>query len=322
MRAAPLSRISRAVVTAALAVTGLVAASASATPAAATTAPLPVETHFGTGFVTGFLKPGEAPPGANDWSCRPTAAHPDPVILAHGTAENMNGNWRGAAPLLANAGYCVFAFNYGGAGITSSMGGMAKIEDSAAVMAGFVDKVRAATGAAKVDIVGHSQGGMMARYYLDSLGGAGKVDKLVALSATNQGTTLDGLTELGRQLQILEPMNKFVVGPACPACVQQEIGSDFVTALNAGGGTAPGVTYTNIGTKFDEVTTPYTNAFLPAGPHVTNITVQDQCVLDGTDHTEIAYDPIALTDVLNALDPAHPRAIPCQVVRPVTGPLL
>ncbi|MEW1912464.1 hypothetical protein AB0442_29180 [Kitasatospora sp. NPDC085895] len=46
------------------------------------------------------------------------------------------------------------------------------------------------------------------------------------------------------------------------------------------------------------------------------------CPLDATDHLEIGYDPIALTDVLNALDPAHPRPIPCQVVLPVTGPLL
>ena len=45
---------------------------------------------------------------------------------------------------------------------------------------------------------------------------------------------------------------------------------------------------------------------LPAAANVTNITLQNQCPLDQSDHLEIAYDPVALADVLNALDPAAP----------------
>ncbi|WP_345700490.1 esterase/lipase family protein [Kitasatospora terrestris] len=301
-----------------VAVAGLAATGA---PPAAAAGGYQVETHFSTGFLAGFPAPEQSPPGANDWSCRPSAAHPAPVVLVHGTLENMNDNWRGAAPLLANAGYCVYAFDYGGPAAWSPIQGTGAIEDGAAVLAGFVDRVLTATGAAEVDLVGHSQGGMLPRYYLKNLGGAAKVGKLVGLAPSNQGTTLDGITELARRLHVLAPANDFLSGP-CQACVQQEIGSDFITALNAGGQTVPGVEYTVIATGFDEVVTPYTNAFLPDGPHVTNITVQQQCALDATDHLEIAYDPIALTDVLNALDPAHPRPIPCQVVLPVTGPLL
>lgn len=284
--------------------------------------PLPVEYHFSSGFLAGFGQPTTAPAGANDWSCRPSAAHPYPVVLVHGTLENMNDNWGGASPLLANNGYCVFAFNYGGTSPTSAVQGTGPIEDGAARLAGFVDQVLAATGSGKVDLVGHSQGGMLPRYYLKYLGGAAKTDKLVALSPSNNGTTLDGLTEFGRQLGLLEPANQFVVGPACAACVEQEVGSPFLTALNSGGETVPGVDYTVITTTGDEVVTPYTSAYLPAAPNVTDITVQDQCALDASDHLEIAYDPIALTDVLNALDPAHPRPVHCQVVLPVTGPLL
>jgi hypothetical protein len=71
----------------------------------------------------------------------------------------------------------------------------------------------------------------------------------------------------------------------------------------------------------DEVVTPYTNAFLPAAPNVTNITVQHQCVLDHSDHLETAADPVALADMLNALDPANRVRVPCLVVRPLTGPV-
>ncbi|RAG84503.1 lipase [Streptacidiphilus pinicola] len=291
----------------------------AAQPAAA--AWYPVNYHFGTGFTAGFFFPGSAPAGANDWSCQPSAAHPEPVVLVHGTLESGNDNWGGAAPLLADNGYCVYTFDYGGPGASSPIQGVGAIEDGAAVLSSFVDQVRAATGATKVDLVGHSQGGMMPRYYIKNLGGADKVAKLVALSPTNQGTTLDGITEFGRQLGLLEPANAFLSGP-CAACVEQEIGSPFLTALNAGGETVPGIDYTVVGTKDDEVVTPYTNAFLPAAPNVTNITVQDQCGLDQSDHLEIAYDPVALTDMLNALDPAHPQPVPCEVVLPVTGPLV
>jgi hypothetical protein len=43
--------------------------------------------------------------------------------------------------------------------------------------------------------------------------------------------------------------------------------------------------------------------------------------LDQTDHLEIAADPVALADVLNALDPAHPVRVPCLTVLPITGPV-
>jgi len=297
----------------------LALATASAQPAAASS--LPVDYHFDIGFIAGFLSPNQAPAGANNWSCRPSAAHPFPVVLVHGTFENMNDNWGGASPLLADNGYCVFAFNYGGTSATSPVQGTGAIEGGAAQLSAFVNQVLAATGAGKVDLVGHSQGGMMPRYYIKFLGGAAKVDKLVGLAPSNNGTTLDGITQFSAALGLLEPANDFLTG-LCEACVEQEVGSSFLANLNAGGETVPGIRYTVIESTNDEVVTPYTSAFLPAAANVTNILVENQCLLDQTDHLEIAYDPIALTDVLNALDPAHPRPIPCQIVNPVTGPLI
>ncbi|WP_182444355.1 triacylglycerol lipase [Streptacidiphilus sp. PB12-B1b] len=294
-------------------------AMACAQPAAAAPS-YPVDYDFATGVLAGALTPTTPPLGADDWSCRPSAAHPYPVVLVNGTFANMSDNWGAASPLLADNGYCVFAFNYGGASPNSILQSTGDIPTSAGQLESFVNQVLAATGSAKVDLVGHSQGGMMPRYYIKNLGGAAKVDKLVALAPSNNGTTLDGITELGRQLNLIDPINGLLNGP-CAACVQQEDGSAFLTALNAGGETVPGVGYTVIESTDDEVVTPYTNAFLPAAPNVSNILLQNQCSLDTTDHLEIAADPIALTDVLNALDPAHPRPVPCEVVLPITGPL-
>ncbi|HEY2636523.1 MAG TPA: lipase, partial [Solirubrobacteraceae bacterium] len=97
---------------------------------------------------------------------------------------------------------------------------------------------------------------------------------------------------------------------------EQLAGSPFLQKLNAGGDTDPGVNYTVIETKYDEVVTPYTSAFLSGA---TNITLQSQCPLDGSEHLATPFDHIALRDVLNALDPAHATAPVCSPVAPFEG---
>ena len=111
-----------------------------------------------------------------------------------------------------------------------------------------------------------------------------------------------------------------ITGSSCEACVEQEAGSSFLAQLNSGGDTVPGVTYTVIESRDDEVVTPHSSAFL-AGPAVTNITVQNHCPLDQSDHLEIAYDPVAMADLLNALDPGSQVCVPCVPVLPITGPI-
>jgi triacylglycerol esterase/lipase EstA (alpha/beta hydrolase family) len=276
-------------------------------------ASLPVLYSFPAGLAADALHPGAAPPGANDWSCRPTAAHPRPVVLVHGTFENMTNNWNALAPLLKNDGYCVFALNYGGM-LAGHIGATGRIPASARELAGFVDRVRAATGAAKVDIVGHSQGGMMPRWYVKFLGGAAKVGRLVGLAPSNHGTTLDGIATLAG----LIPGARDVTGALCGACEDQFAGSAFLRQLNAGGDTVPGVAYTVIATAYDTVVTPYASAFL-SGPAVTNTTIQRKCILDASEHVALPYDHVALREVLNALDPAHARGTICTPIAPLVG---
>jgi triacylglycerol esterase/lipase EstA (alpha/beta hydrolase family) len=262
--------------------------------------------------------PDTSPAGSNDWNCRPTKAHPRPVVLVHGTVENMTLNWFTLSPLLKNAGYCVFAFNYGQlpgryAGLPGSRlaGGVAPVPTSAGQLAAFVDRVLKATTTSRVDLVGHSQGGMMPRYYLKFLGGAAKVGHLVALSPSNHGTTVDGLAHLPGVPELLTTG----LGPS----IRDQIkGSDLLRKLNAGGDTVPGVRYTVIQTRYDEVVTPYTSAFL-TGPSVTNILVQDRCPLDASEHLSISYASPALQYVVNALDPAHAKPVRCDLALPVLG---
>src|SRR3954467_5264063 len=130
-----------------------------------------------------------SPPGANV-ACTPTAAHPYPVVLVHGTFGNRFDSWQLFSPALKAAGYCVYALDYGSYNGSGLLGiyGVGPIERSAQQLADFVRQVRAVTGAAKVDIVGHSQGGMMPRYFIKFLGGDSVVDDLVGLAPSNHGT--------------------------------------------------------------------------------------------------------------------------------------
>jgi triacylglycerol esterase/lipase EstA (alpha/beta hydrolase family) len=284
---------------------------ACAAPASATS--LPVVYSFGAGITAELVTPGAAPPGANDWSCHPSAAHPRPVVLVHRTFGDMTDSWQALSPLLKNNGYCVFALDYGGSA-GNPIQGYGAIETSAGQLGSFVDRVLSATGASKVDIVGHSQGGMMPRYYIKFLGGASKVHTLVGLAPSNHGTDLFGLTGL----LAAYPWGATFLTSLCAACTEQIAGSTFLNNLNAGGDTVSGVNYTVIETTWDEVVTPYTSAYL-RGPNVTNINLQSQCILDGADHLAVIYDPIALRDVLNALDPAHAVFPWCVPVFPVLG---
>ncbi|SHF16846.1 esterase/lipase family protein [Streptoalloteichus hindustanus] len=279
----------------AVVMTGVLAGTASAAPG-------PAQDNFVAAFAHAVGNPTADPPGTNDFSCRPTPAHPHPVVLVHGTWENKYDNWAGLSGKLKARGHCVFALNYGGTE-GEVIQGTGDIPTSARQLAAFVDRVLAATGARRVDVVGHSQGGMMPRYYIKNLGGAAKINTLVALVATNHGTTLHGLAELGRLFPAL-------VGP-CTACAQQIAGSDFIKALNAGGETHPAVRYVNIATKTDAITTPYTSAFLKPAPNVTNQTLQDFCPADQTEHVGITYNRPAAQLVLNALDPANTRPPAC-----------
>ena len=281
---------------------GAVCAVLLATAASAQASNYPVIYNFPAGLAEAEVYP--TPPGANDWLCRPTAAHPRPVVLVPGLSGSSGRDWQAAAPLLANNGYCVFAYDFSSAGEES-------IEAAAAGLASFVDRVVAATGTSRLDLVSHSEGGVIARYYLQFLGGAAKTHTLAQISPLNHGTTLYGIATL-LAAQGLGSSS------GCAPCTEQTAGSTFMQKLNGSGETVPGVSYAVIASRYDEIITPYRSQFL-AGRNVDNILLQDHCALDGVDHLASQYDSISLRDVLNALDPTHAQAVPCHPVLPGIG---
>ncbi len=247
--------------------------------------------------------------GWNDFSCKPSSAHPRPVVLVHGTLANSVDNWLVLAPYLKDRGYCVFSLDYGQLpGVPFFHAGPHRQVGRTAF--GLCRQGPRRDGRAKADLVGHSQGGMMPRYYLKFLGGAAKVNALVGIAPNNHGTTLGGLTKL---LPFF-PGAEDLLNAATPALAQQVVGSDFMTRLNAGGDTVPGVRYTVIATRYDEVVTPYRTQFL-TGDNVRNVLLQDLCPLDLSEHALIGLvDKIAFHEVANALDPARATPTTCASV--------
>ncbi|KQW02048.1 alpha/beta fold hydrolase [Streptomyces sp. Root369] len=256
----------------------------------------------------GVAQAAQAPSsGWNDYSCKPSAAHPRPVVLVHGTFANSVDNWLALAPYLENRVYCVFSFDYGQLSGVPLFYGLGPIDKSAEQLKTFVDKVLAATGAPETDLVGHSQGGLMPRYYLKFLGGAAKVNALVGIAPDNHGTTLSGITNLLPYFPGIQDL----LTTHTPALADQVVGSPFLTRLNEGGDTVPGVKYTVLATKYDEVVTPYRSQFL-SGSGVHNVLLQDLCALDLSEHVAIGlFDRIAFHEVANALDPAHATPTTC-----------
>ncbi|HLX87445.1 MAG TPA: alpha/beta fold hydrolase [Acidimicrobiales bacterium] len=304
------------------------------------------------GVASEFSDPTGMPPGVANGPCTPAAAHPFPVVLVHGTFANENFSWQALAPMLADAGYCVFGLNYGATTFTTAFGdhsyGIDYVENSAAELAAFVSRVLAwttepdGTHPAAVDMVGHSQGGMMPREYIehgwlcadgaarctldDTAGtpGAARVHLLVGLAPSNHGADAYGLVPLLRAVFGADAYT-FPAQAGCGACGEQEAGSPFLDALNGPGGireAAPGVLYYVVESAYDEVVTPAPNAVDEAlgqwpsaflhGPaaQVDDVRLQDQCPTDATEHIGIIYDPVALWDTMQALGDNGSSVVP------------
>jgi triacylglycerol lipase len=209
----------------------------------------------------------------------------DPVIVVNG----LFGVGFAYEPLVARLrddGYRVWDFELPTLG-TQDIGRSAQALDA------FADGVRAQTGAAKVDLVGHSEGGLVSRAYVKYYGGAAEVDSLVTLGTPNYGTVAANIVRV------------FTLGTCVgiAACEQMTIGSSFLAGLNAGDDSIGNVAYTNIATVMDELVQPYTNSFLNAADgNITNKALQSQCFLRVVGHLGLIVDGAVYSGVRDALE--------------------
>ncbi len=104
---------------------------------------------FAAVLLTGAITSGSATAsgtaassGFDDWTCKPSAAHPNPLVLLHGLGGNGPGNYSYLGPFLAAKGYCAFTLTYGQATPAIPVGGTVSIAQSSAEIATFVQRVR------------------------------------------------------------------------------------------------------------------------------------------------------------------------------------
>ena len=144
--------------------------------------------------------------------------HP-PVLLLHG----FLGTRGSMAPLerrLNADGICVFSFKLGTLNTRD-------IRRSAFLVHRKIESILAQAPVKKVDIVGHSMGGLIGLYYIKKLGGHEKVRKLVMMGTPLGGTwsALAGVATVGllsKSSWQLLPRSRFLAElaqGALPACV-------------------------------------------------------------------------------------------------------
>jgi triacylglycerol lipase len=218
---------------------------------------------------------------------RAEAATRDPVIIVAGTSASQPIASIFYAPLAARLradGYATYIFGLPG-------GGLGDIAVTSAALNSFADSVRAQTGSARVDLVGHSQGGLVGRYYIKYLGGVNEVDSMISLGAPHYGTALANIGAFlgfGNCLGVI-------------ACNQMARGSAFLNDLNAGDDTIGNVRYTNIASIFDEVVFPYSTAFLNNDGNNVNVRIQSPCWARVVGHIGLATDGTVYSGIADAL---------------------
>jgi triacylglycerol lipase len=193
-----------------------------------------------------------------------TASAVEPIVFVHGW-NSSGSTWNTMASRFAANGYTAAQLNKWS--YTTSQSNVTTAQQ----LANEVQRVRSATGAAKVDIVSHSMGGLSSRYYLKNLGGQASVDEWVSIAGPNHGTNFANLCFQ-------------------TSCYEMRAGSSFLTALNSGDET-PGdvVRYGTWWSPCDEVINPDTSTILSGATNTQTACLSHSGIKDSaTTYSQVA----------------------------------
>lgn len=273
----------------------------SMTPATSTS---PIATSPSSSAPTLISTPASVPqpldpvglPGTNELGCRGSGP---PVVLLHGTLSTPAANFRDLGAALQEDDRCVYAPLFGE---VLGYGGIGRIEDSAALVTAFIDKVGAQEGVDQVDVVAFSQGALVLRTALQRDLDPADIRLAVFLAPSYHGTTV--------------ALASKVPAAACPACAEQVVGSALLQELAAGGELAPGaLRYATLSIQDDAWVRPVADQS-PVGPadRVRQQILQDACPDVRVEHSSLPSAPAAISWTRAALDTGGrpPTTFPCR----------
>src|SRR5437588_4830167 len=229
--------------------------------------------------------------------CPATFARPRlPVLLVHGTGSTAEESWSHTfAKTLPLDGHDVCT-------VDLPARALGDIQVSAEYVVAAIHEVSGRAGR-KIDVVGHSQGGLEPRWALKWFPSTrALVDDDVTISSTHHGSA--------------DAAGACAAGSCAPSVWQQRPGSMFLNALNTGDETPGDVSYTSIYSLTDEVVPelPPPSTSMLAGAR--NVAIQDACPGRPDDHFSILWDAVAHAIVDDALDhpgPADPARLGSSV---------
>jgi hypothetical protein len=156
----------------------------------------------------GRIRPGEQGPGARALFAADPLAARIPVLLVHGLIDNRSVFTVMRRSLRRRGFTQICSWNY------SPL--LHDIARGAADLGDQIERICEQTGHDRVHVVGHSLGGLIARYHVQRQGGHHRVESLVTLGTPHQGSLWAHVmpTPLVRQLRPGSPVLRELAEPA------------------------------------------------------------------------------------------------------------